>query len=285
MTQQPTGVKNMNSIIIYYDVRNKKAVRWSGRILRWIKQSRHGIKIGSPKPKFVIVLGGDGTILEAARKYKNTGAIIVGLNLGRVGFLASARKEKEFIPCLKKLFSGRYKTLKRLMLQAIVIRKNKVVFKTDALNEIAAQNILGMAELEVSVENHPIQYVHGTGLLVSTATGSTAYNLSARGPIVMPDIKCFIITEILDHNMPTPSMVIKRDRKISLKVLGLRNSSSIPGMDRGENNLILISDGKTIFPLKKGDVVKIKRSEQLIKFAEFEKNYFFKSLQKKFAFR
>lgn len=271
-------------VAIYPNLQNRKAVRWNKRISRWIKQNYRSAAVNSSKPQFVIVLGGDGTILDAARKHKATGAVIVGLNLGRVGFLASVRKEKEFISSLRKVFSGKYNTVKRLMLKAVVIRNKKEVFRIDALNEAAIQNILGMAELEVAIENHPLQYVRGTGVLVSTATGSTAYNLSARGPIVMPDIKCFIITELLDHNMPTPSIVVKRDKEISIKILGVRKNGFVPS-ENIRVNLVLMADGKITFPLEKGDVIKIKRSGRLIKFAELEKNYFFKSLSEKFAFK
>ena len=143
-----------------------------------------------------------------------------------------------------------------------------------------------MVELEVTVQGYPIQYVHGTGVLIATATGSTAYNLSAHGPIVMPDIECLIITELLDHNIPTPSVVIKPDQEIVIRVLDFRKQGNLSLAKTNEKiDVVLSADGNHLFPLEPGDKIFIHRSPNLVKFAEFEKNYFFKSLQEKFAFK
>src|SRR3989338_10257712 len=106
-----------------------------------------------------------------------------------------------------------------MMMTAQVKRKNKVIFKAEALNEVVIKNPLGMVKLEARIADHPVKYIQGTGILVSTATGSTAYNLSAHGPIVMPDIKCFIITEVLDHSIPSPSIIVKHSNPIGIKVI------------------------------------------------------------------
>src|SRR3989338_8435043 len=182
---------------IFYHDSNKRAVLWSEKIKKSVKKLR--LKESLTKPDVVIVLGGDGTILEAARKYQKSSSIILGLNLGTVGFLASVREEKNFLKALEKFFKGGYNIIERMMIVAEVKRKGKIIFSGDALNEVVVKNPLCVMELEAKVEDHPVQYIRGTGIMVATATGSTAYNLSAHGPIVMPDIKCLIITEILDN--------------------------------------------------------------------------------------
>ena len=122
--------------------------------------------------------------------------------------------------------------------------------------------------------------------MVATPTGSTAYNLSAHGPIVTPDIKCFILTELLDHHIPTPSMVLKRTKRIQISVTEIRAKGLLSITATGEPvDAVLTSDDLNIFPLHEGDRIEIDRSKRLIKFAEFTPDYFYKSLQEKFAFR
>lgn len=265
---------------------NKKAHAWEARIRKFLAKKYPAVRVVEKKPRVLIVLGGDGAILEAARKYQNGGPVIFGLNLGRVGFLASCRDPKKFLTSIALVLAGKHRVAKRMMLASRVVRRGKTVFSAVSLNDIAIQNPLGIVELAASIEGHTLQYVRGTGLLVATATGSTAYNLSAHGPIVMPDIKCFIITELLDHNIPTPSIVIKRNKEIAIKILDFRTRGLLSVAKTGEPaDVLLVSDSDVVCPLKKGDTVIVSRSPRLVKFAEIEKGYFFKSLQEKFAFR
>ncbi len=243
-------------------------------------------------PQLLVVLGGDGTILEAARKFERWNPLIFGLNLGHVGFLASVREKKDFIKGLTKVMKKEYKISPKMMMKAELIRKNgakgkqfKKIFSGYALNDIAVQSLLGMVKIGVYVESHPIQYINGSGILVATATGSTAYNLSAHGPIVMPDIKCFIVTEIMDHNIPTPSLVVKRNNTITLQVEDFREKNQLILKETGESADVVLSIDGSIVALKKGDRIIIRESERLVRFVELEKNYFFKSLEEKFAFK
>ena len=122
--------------------------------------------------------------------------------------------------------------------------------------------------------------------MVSTATGSTAYNLSAHGPIVMPDIKCIIITELSDHSIPSPSVVVKYDNAINVKIISFRKTGVLSLSKSGQKlDVVLMADGESPFPLEEHDEVIIQSSPHLIKFAELEKNYFFKSLQEQFGFK
>lgn len=237
-------------------------------------------------PDLLVVLGGDGTILEATQKYQRWNPLVLGLNLGHVGFLASARSEKHFIPALARVLKKEYRAVSRMLIHAVVTRNGKKVFSGYALDDIAVQSLFGMVNITVSVESHPIQHIHGNGVLVATATGSTAYNLSAHGPIVMPDIKCFIITELLDHNIPTPSLIIKKNRTVVLTIDGFRKTDRFIIRKTGEYaDVVLATDSERMVALARGDRIEIKKSEHLIRFVELEKNYFFKSLQEKFAFR
>lgn len=272
-----------------------KAKQWRNTIAKWIRKNYPKINVISGKktprtkkdaPDLLIVLGGDGTILEAIRAYHMWNPLFLGLNLGHIGFTASVREEKYFIPALELLFRGRYKTIPRLMISAALTRNGKTIENINAINEIVVQNLLGMVHLEVAIEDHPLQYIHGTGVLVATATGSTAYNLSAHGPIIMPDIRCFVVTELLDHNIPTPSIIIKRNRTITVTVQDFRKQNLFTITKSGaQTDVVLSSDGQNPFPLQKGDVITMKESKYEVRFAEIEDHYFFKSIQEKFAFR
>lgn len=243
-------------------------------------------RIKKESPDLIIALGGDGTILEAAQKFLRWNPLIVGLNLGHVGFLATVRNAKNFLSGIKKVFAKRYRTVSRMLIRGTIVRRGKKIFSHDALNEITVQNISGLVDLTVFVEGHPVQKIHGSGVIVSTATGSTAYNLSAHGPIVMPDIKGFIITELFDHGIPTPSLVIKRNRIITIKIEDFRRRELFTIKKTGEPaDTVLFAGPWEIVALKNGDIIHIKKSDRLIRFAELEKGYFFKSLQERFGFR
>ncbi|KKT41125.1 hypothetical protein A2W54_03805 [Candidatus Giovannonibacteria bacterium RIFCSPHIGHO2_02_43_13] len=277
----------LKRVSIYFRNDNPRSVLWGGKITKWINANYPKVLLSAKKPQVVIAAGGDGTLLEAAQKFKNPNPAIFGLNTGHVGFLASVRDEKDFFKALRKLFKGEYRVSKKMMIKAEVWRRGRKILDTNALNEISIQNPLGMVELEVAIDGHPFQYIHGTGVMVATATGSTAYNLSAHGPIIMPDIKCMVLTEIMDHNIPTPSIVIKRDREVEIKVLDFRKRGLIKIAKTGVPADVLITAdiGESLMALEKGDVIKIKRTPLLVKFAELERGYFFKSLQEKFGFR
>ncbi len=276
----------MKTVEVFYRPDNKRAPEWADKISKFIEERYKDWKVVQREPDVLIVLGGDGTILDATRKYSRKKPIILGLNLGHVGFLASVRDPKDFLDGLDRFFKGKYKISPRMMMSAKVYRDGKAIFETKSLNDVSIENISGMVEISVRIEGQEVQYIRGTGVLVSTATGSTAYNMSAHGPIVMPDIKCFILSEVMDHNIPTPSIVIKRDREIHLKVIDFREKGIFSLSSTGlKCDVIFRADGENFCILKKGDEVVIKRSPALVNFAELQDTYFFKSLHEKFGFR
>ena len=264
---------------------NKLALEWRVKIRDFLDKHYFDIQEVEGKADILFALGGDGTIIEAARRFHEQHMIIFGLNLGTVGFLASIRDPKDFFQGINRLLNGDYKTHERMMLGAEVHRKGKSVFKASAMNDFVIQNLLGLVELKVSIAGHSFQTIRGGGVLISTATGSTAFNLSAHGPVLMPNIKGMIITELLDHNIPTPSLVIKHDQTITVKVESFRQRGILSLTESGKPvDVLLLADAETAFPLEKEDEIHICKSPYLITFAEIEDNYFFKSLAQKFAF-
>lgn len=288
-------VQEIQKVSIFLRRDNEKAVAWEGKIRKWFLDKYPKVEIVPvPKdfkncsltPHVVIVLGGDGTIIEMAQKDNGCGALIMGLNLGRIGFMASVREPKDFLNGLRKLMSGKYRVDSRMKIKAEVIRGSKKIAELGAINEIVVQSLLGMVELKIEIEGHPLQYIRGSGAMVATASGSTAYNLSAHGPIIMPDINCFIVSELFDHNIPTPSVVIKEDRAVTIKVEDFRESDKFTLTKTGEHaDVVVMADGTEAITLKKGDKIVMKKSDDCVKFVEIEPNYFFKSLKEKFAFK
>ncbi len=279
-------MKKISKLSFFYRPDNKKAPQWEVNIKDWLIKNYPSVKIVKDNSEVMLVLGGDGTILEAAKKYQKNNSLIFGMNLGDVGFLASVREPKFFLSALDKLFKGEFEIEERMMVQGTIWRNQKSIFQVSTLNEIAIQSPLGMVEIEVMIENHPIQFIRGTGVLVATPTGSTAFNLSAHGPIVTPDIKAFILTELLDHNIPTPSIVIKKTKKIIFKIKSFRKRGLLTLAKTQEPvDVLLISDGEIAFPLQEKDEIIVEASPDLVRFAQIEPNYFFKSLQEKFGFK
>lgn len=271
----------------FYRKGNKIASVWADKIKTHIKKKYPRVSFVDKNPDVLMVLGGDGTILEAARRYHHkSNPMLLGLNLGDVGFLASVREPRDFIKNIDRFLSGKFSLSERIILNARVIRGGKDVFSGEVLNEVVAQNVLGMVDLEVMVGNTSIRKIRGSGVLVATATGSTAFNLSAHGPIVMPNIKCLIITEIMDHNVPTPSIVVKYNEEVMVKINGFREKGVLSiSKNKKKADVVLVADGDKLFPLEKGDIIKIKSSDHLVRLVEVEPDYFFKSLKDKFSVR
>lgn len=278
-----TAVK---SYFIFFDERNPKAKIWAKKISDWIRKNQKETKENSKNPDLLIILGGDGTILKGARQFEKYSPKILALNLGRVGFLASVRENDKFLRFIKRFFEGNFLLENRNILDVKVLRKNKEICHDIAVNEVAIQNPLGMVELTVKIEGHPVQSIRGTGVLVSTPTGSTAFNLSAHGPIVMPSLECVILTELLDHNLPTPSLVIPKNKKIFITINDFREHKLLSVSSTGEAaDVVISSDSKSPTPLKKNDLVVISEHPHPIKLISFDEHYFLKSIQDKFSFK
>jgi NAD+ kinase len=276
----------MRRLAFFYREDNHAAKRWAKRLSIHIQKRHRDIKISDKRPQFVIALGGDGTVLEAARTFRGVHPTMVGLNLGHVGFLASARRPRDFIKSVDLLLNGKHHSVQRMMASAKLIRKGRSVAELHALNEISVQALLGVIKLRISVDGYPVQYIHGGGVLVSTPTGSTAYNLSAHGPIITPDIKCLVVTELLDHHIPTPPLVVKHSKKIVIDITELRKRGLFNVSRSGERvDAVITADEGDVIPVLEGDRIEVTRARHLIRFAEFERGYFYKSLEEKFAFQ
>lgn len=259
---------------------NPGAAQWERRLRTYIRARFPAVRFVRTDADLVIVLGGDGTILEAARG--GGGRLLMGLNLGTVGFLATARVERKFLAGVRAVLTGRFRARPRLMLDAEVLRGDRTVFRARVLNEVYVQSPLGMVTLDVRIGGTRIQRIHGTGALVATPTGSTGYNLSAHGPIVDPSLDALIITEILDHDTPTPSIVVPADRAVTVAVASFRERGALK-LGRTPCDVLLSADGQSSFALRRGDRIVIRRAAPGVTLVQLEPDYFYTSLHEKFS--
>ena len=217
----------------------------------------------------VVVLGGDGTILEAARRASCRGTPILGINMGRVGYMAEL--EPDELKYLSDVLAGNYTIEERSMLsvERVSGQKHTIAY---ALNEavISGGSVARIVELELYEEETFVTKYRADGLIVATPTGSTAYSMSAGGPIVDPRMACFCITPICPHALGARPLIFDDRAKLSIKNVCQR-----------EKMLYLTLDGRTNLELALGDVVNITKAERTAKLVSLKKNNFYNKVHKK----
>jgi len=223
----------------------------------------------------VMVLGGDGTIIQAARELAETGVPILGVNLGTVGFLAEVELAHIY-KAIDAVMAGRYKLEKRFMLKGSVIKDAKIVYEANALNDIvvARGNLVRAISTTVYIDGNPMSSLHGDGIIVTTPTGSTGYNLSAGGTIILPDAEVFGIHPICPHSLNSRGVITSSAAKIDIDVEW--NKRSEP------DEAIVSFDGNKGIRLVPGDKVQIMKSELTVPFLRINDFNFFESYRKKF---
>ncbi len=213
-----------------------------------------------PTADLLICFGGDGTILHAARDSTLHNIAILGVNLGSVGFMAEL--ERSELPLLAPLAHGMYTIEERMMLDVKVLRGDRVISQDTALNDavISKGSMARVAEMEVLADRVKVTSITGDGVIVATPTGSTAYSMSAGGPIVEPTSKSIIVTPVCAHQLAARAMVLAPERVVSVQ------------LPRGNRKYLYLSvDGGKAVRLTGGDRVEICRSEratQLVRLAD-----------------
>ena len=221
-----------------------------------------------------IVLGGDGTIIQAANDLVHKDIPILGVNLGTLGFLAEIEKQN-IIPALKSLFEDKCKIEERMMLTGQIGRQGLGDFLGYALNDIviSKRGLCRLITVKVYVNDELIDTYLGDGVIVSTPTGSTGYNLSAGGPVVVPGIKAMMITPICPHSLNNRCIVVSADDKVVLEL----GKSKETQLDEG----IAVFDGKIVSDLSTGDKIEIKKAKEVTKLVKITDTSFFQLLRNK----
>ncbi len=216
-------------------------------------------------------IGGDGTILKSITFVKDLDIPIVGINTGRLGFLATIQKE-EITQSLSQILDGDYLISERSLLTIATTPKNTEIKPTlnFALNEIAVnrKNTTSMIKVETDVNGNHLTSYWSDGLIVATPTGSTGYSLSCGGPVIEPNAKNIVITPIAPHNLNARPLVLPDDSKLTLKVSGREKS-------------YLVSLDSRIATLENNTTIHIKKASFTIKLVQLAEDSFIKTLRKK----
>lgn len=225
-----------------------------------------------PDVDCVITLGGDGTLIRAARDVSYMGIPIIGVNMGHMGYLTSIARGNDVRDMIKTLVCDEYFIEDRMMIKAEVIRDGKVIKSTDALNEavITGREMLKTIRCRVYIDGDFLNEYSSDGIIVSTPTGSTAYNLSAGGPILEPSSRMMTITPICAHALSQRSIVLSSSKRISV---------SFGNSGRITRELVL--DGDECVNLDDKDVVELRESDIFAKLVKLKKGSFLDNIRNK----
>lgn len=221
------------------------------------------------KCDFFLTIGGDGTILRWGKKAAFYRKPLIGVNTGRLGFMATL--EKENLSMLSAVSEGKYKLSTRMMLDVIIITGSEQK-KYTALNDVVLfkGTTSKLPEYLVFSGDTEVTRVRADGLIISTPTGSTAYSLSAGGPIIDPKIYCFELTALCPHTLFNRSMLLSVEEPLRAEYIAYENSSVFVSVDGNES-----------VPISPDDSVKIKKSELCLNLIDIEGESFYSSVHSK----
>jgi NAD+ kinase len=260
----------MKRVGIYAKRNHPDAVNLVKEVTAWLQE--HGIEVflekelaqdmgnsqgypGKSIPAMVnmiIVFGGDGTLISVARKVGDLRTPILGVNLGRLGFLTEITL-RELYPVLEQVVQGEFVVSSRLMLEAVIRRNSKEVGRYKVLNDVVINKgaLARMIDMEAWVDDAYLTTFKADGLIISSPTGSTAYNLAAGGPIVYPGLKCLVISPICPHMLTNRPIIVSDESIIKVEV------------KFQDEDVVLTADGQVGMPLNGGDVVEVRKSKDI----------------------
>ncbi|MGA9206474.1 MAG: NAD(+)/NADH kinase [Terriglobales bacterium] len=279
----------MKTVAIMSKPSQPELVRVAPEVVDWL--TRHGYEVlidqetgsylpGHPpvprdelaarKPEFVLVLGGDGTLLAAARALAEAKIPVLGVNLGTLGFLTEVSLS-ELYPTLEAVAENCCAVEVRSMLHCHLMRNGERVAHFDALNDavIHKSAMARILELEIRVDDRFVASYRADGLIVATPTGSTAYSLAAGGPVVSPEVAAFIITPISPHMLTHRPVVVKDTRVVTVLVIGTPEEA------------FLTVDGQVGIPVFEGDRITCRKSVREVRLLRHADRTFFDVLRMK----
>ena len=219
--------------------------------------------VAGRNPNFVVVLGGDGTLLAAARAVAKAGIPVLGVNLGSLGFLTEVPLA-DLYSTLAGMDQNKCGTELRSMLHCQLLRDGKCVAQYHALNDVVVNKsaIARLADFDLYIDQDFVSNYKADGLIVATPTGSTAYSLAAGGPILMPSVEGFVITPVSPHALTHRPLVVRDSVEISIVVKA------------AEENAFLSVDGQIGMPLLEGDRVTCRKSEHKVQLLRMKRTFF-----------
>ncbi len=218
----------------------------------------------------IIALGGDGTLLNAVRNSRPHGTPVLGINLGHLGFLTEV-EPSEIMDALPELVKGNFKLEKRMMLQSLIKRDGQVIKELVGLNDVVISKgaLARIIDLETYVGNEYVTTYPSDGLIISSPTGSTAYSLSAGGPIVDPRVDILLITPICPHTFYSRPLVIPDNQMVKVII-------------RSRHDQVMATvDGQVGTSLQPGDEVYVKKADEVVKLVRLMDRSFYQVLHKR----
>ncbi len=276
----------MKSVGIIYKYKHETAKKTAYKIKEWLesrgiqvflKEMPQDDSVGEESPLLptdierLIVLGGDGTLLGAARKMGIYGIPILGVNLGGLGFLTET-SHSELPEMLRLMVENKLDIQERTMLKTTVKREEREIFSFSVLNDavINKRTLARIIDLEVYINKEFLTIFRADGLIISTPTGSTAYNLSAGGPIVHPTVGAFIITPICPFTLSNRPIIVPDSSVIEVKI-----------KEKNDSSVVLTLDGQVGFDLKYNDKIMLSKSPYVIRLLKPSNRSYFHILRTK----
>ncbi|MGB9234351.1 MAG: NAD(+)/NADH kinase [Terriglobales bacterium] len=220
-------------------------------------------EFGEVSPDLALVLGGDGTLLSASRAVASSGTLILGINLGTLGFLTEVQLSGLY-PALEAIENGHYIVDSRSMLSCSLLRNGATLTTHVALNDLVVSKsaIARLNSFQLYVDSEFVSSYKADGLIIATPTGSTAYSLGAGGPILKPDVQAFLITPVSPHGLTHRPVVVRDTVVIEIRV------------NTGQEQAYLSLDGQVGMPVQEGDLVRCVKAEHRAKLLRFQKTFF-----------
>lgn len=222
----------------------------------------------------ILVIGGDGTLIQAARDLADVDIPMIGVNLGHLGYLAEIERDN-IEETISMIIDNNYKIESRIMLNGDVFRDGKKLYEDIALNDIVLgrAGTLRIIDFKVYVNDEYLNLYSADGMIISTPTGSTAYNLSAGGPILEPAANIMAITPICSHTLGSRSIVLSADSRIKIEIC--------PNRHFDDNDTKVYFDGNSSYMLQAGDIINIRKSGLDTKIMKLNRMSFVEVLHKK----
>jgi len=258
---------NVRNAVIVTKPKQVEVARVARDLIQWF-HSKNVVATLEPQgisvADLAVVLGGDGTLLAAARLLGDRQVPIVAVNYGGLGFLTEVTLD-EMYPALERVLTGEFITELRMMVELSVLRAGKQLAEFRALNDVVINKgtVSRMIELEACVDGQYVSRFRADGLIVSTPTGSTAYNISAGGPIIFPTMSAMVITPICSHTLTNRPIVLPEGVKVDIT---LRSA---------QDDVYVTVDGQVGHKLQMEDTLVVEKSDVAVKLvAPADKNYF-----------
>lgn len=258
---------NIRNVVIVTKPKQPSVARAAEELVEWLALRNVAASMDpgtAAAADLAVVLGGDGTLLAAARLLGDRQVPIVAINWGGLGFLTEVTLE-EMYPALERVLGGQFVTQSRMMMEVLLSRKGQPVTRSRALNDVVINKgtLSRMIELEARVDGQYVSKFRADGLIVSTPTGSTAYNISAGGPIMYPAMAAMIMTPICSHTLTNRPIVLPESVKIEIS---LRSA---------QDDVFVTVDGQVGLSFQLDDSILVQKSEVELKLvAPADKNYF-----------